>query len=147
MSFDGFYTHAQQAEAGDTSKGRHADLLKMTSDAIKYFQKDLEEAGVDKKVIGMTFSEFGRRIVSNNSMGTDHGAAAPMFIFGSAVKGGMYGTAPVLPQHATVDDNIIPETDFRSIYASVLKNHSGASDEVVRKVLFGDYPLIDCLHN
>lgn len=143
VSFEGFDTHSQQTTESDTSKGRHADLLKITADAIKAFQQDMDKAGLGKKVTGVTVSEFGRRIVSNNSMGTDHGAAAPLFVFGNAVKGGVYGKSPDVPATATADDNVPMQTDFRSVYATVLKQHLGASEEDVKAVLMQSYPYLD----
>jgi uncharacterized protein (DUF1501 family) len=91
------------------------------SNAIKAFMDDLKTMGVDDRVIGMTFSEFGRRIKSNSSFGTDHGAAAPLFVFGKNVKPGMVGNNPVIPGSVSVNDNIPFQYDFRSVYASVLK--------------------------
>lgn len=146
VSFDGFDTHAQQVDEADTSKGRHADILKITADAIKSFQSDLDRAGIGKKVVGMTFSEFGRRIVSNNSLGTDHGAAAPLFIFGTGVKGGIYGEKINLPANASAEDNLELKTDFRSVYASLLKKHLGAGEQEIKNILFNEFPYLDFLH-
>jgi hypothetical protein len=69
----------------------------------------------------MTFSEFGRRIKSNSSTGTDHGAAAPLFLFGSMIEAGVLGDNPAIPANATVNDNIPMQYDFRSIYATILE--------------------------
>src|SRR5690606_33177448 len=79
----GFDTHANQVQDGGPTTGQHANLLELLSDAIHAFHDDLKRLGVDKRVIGMTFSEFGRQIAANNSLGTDHGTAAPLFLFGS----------------------------------------------------------------
>jgi len=95
-------------------------MLKI-SDAIKAFMDDLKGLGIEDRVMGMTFSEFGRRTKSNGSLGTDHGAAAPLFVFGKNVRPGIIGNNPTLPTNATVNDNIPYQYDFRSIYASVLK--------------------------
>lgn len=121
VSFGGFDTHSVQVNAADTSTGTHATLLQRVSDAIKAFQDDLRFLGVEDRVMGMTFSEFGRRIKSNSSTGTDHGAAAPMFIFGSKVEPGMLGVNPTIPASVTVNDNIPMQYDFRSIYATLLE--------------------------
>jgi hypothetical protein len=72
------------------------------------------------RVIGMTFSEFGRRIKSNASVGTDHGAAAPMFLFGNKVQSGILGTNPTISSTVSVNDNIPMQYDFRSVYATLL---------------------------
>ncbi len=121
VSFGGFDTHSVQVNAADTAIGAHATLLGRVSDAIKAFQGDLKFLGVEDRVIGMTYSEFGRRIKSNSSTGTDHGAAAPSFLFGSQIDPGMLGVNPTLPSSATVNDNIPMQYDFRSIYATILE--------------------------
>lgn len=121
VSFGGFDTHSVQVNNTDTTTGAHATLLQRVSDAIKAFQDDLKFLQVENRVIGMTYSEFGRRIKSNSSVGTDHGAAAPMFLFGSQVDAGMLGVNPTLPAVATVNDNIPMQYDFRSIYATLLE--------------------------
>ncbi|HYC39445.1 MAG TPA: DUF1501 domain-containing protein [Chitinophagaceae bacterium] len=121
VSFGGFDTHSVQVNAADHTTGVHATLLQRVSDAIRAFQDDLRFLQVENRVIGMTFSEFGRRIRSNSSTGTDHGAAAPMFIFGSQVDGGILGDNPTIPANATVNDNIPMQYDFRSIYGTILE--------------------------
>lgn len=121
VSFGGFDTHSVQVGATDTTIGNHATLLQKVSDAIKAFQDDLKFQNVEDRVVGMTYSEFGRRIKSNSSTGTDHGAAAPMFLFGSNIDAGMLGVNPTLPASATVNDNIPMQYDFRSIYSTLLE--------------------------
>ncbi|HMC96541.1 MAG TPA: DUF1501 domain-containing protein, partial [Flavobacteriales bacterium] len=122
VSAPGFDTHAQQVDATDHTIGNHANLLKGASDAITAFQDDIELLGLQDRVLGMTFSEFGRRIVSNASQGTDHGSAQPMFLFGTKVIPGMLGTNPVIDPGTTVNTNLAMQYDFRSVYASVLKD-------------------------
>ncbi len=122
VSYGGFDTHSVQVNASDTSIGSHANLLKNVSDAIKAFQDDCKGLGIEDRVVGLTFSEFGRRIKSNSSVGTDHGAAAPMLLFGKNIAGGVLGTNPVIPANPTVNDNIPMQYDFRSIYATLLEN-------------------------
>ena len=92
------------------------------SDAIKAFQDDLKFLQVEDRVIGLTYSEFGRRIKSNSSTGTDHGSAAPLFLFGSKIDSGMLGTNPTIPVNANVNDNVPMQYDFRSVYATILQN-------------------------
>jgi len=72
--------------------------------------------------MGMTFSEFGRRIKSNSSVGTDHGAAAPLFVFGKDVQNQVVGTNPIISAFVSVNDNIPMQYDFRSVYASILQD-------------------------
>jgi uncharacterized protein (DUF1501 family) len=121
VSTGGYDTHSVQANSGDTTTGTHATLLQRLSDAIKAFQDDIKFLGVENRVVGMTYSEFGRRIKSNSSTGTDHGAAAPMFLFGSQIESGMLGVNPTIPVNASVNDNIPMQYDFRSIYATLLE--------------------------
>ncbi len=122
VSYGGFDTHSLQVNPSDTTIGAQATLLKNVSDAVKAFQDDLKFLGVEERVVGMTFSEFGRRIKSNSSGGTDHGAAAPLILFGKNVMPAVLGTNPSLPTTATVNDNIPMQYDFRSVYASLLEN-------------------------
>ena len=122
VSYGGFDTHSIQVNSTDTSTGSHANLLKNVSDAMKAFQDDLKFLQIEDRVIGMTFSEFGRRIKSNSSVGTDHGAGAPMLLFGSKIDGGMLGTNPTIPASPTVNDNVPMQYDFRSIYSTLLEN-------------------------
>jgi uncharacterized protein (DUF1501 family) len=121
VSFGGFDTHSLQTTVADTTVGGHATLLGRVSDAIKAFQDDLAFLGIEDRVVGMTYSEFGRRIKSNSSVGTDHGAASPLFVFGKPVQGGVLGDNPAIPAAATVNDNVPMQYDFRSIYATLLE--------------------------
>lgn len=134
-----FDTHANQAQAGDTTKGGHAELLGQLSDSIKAFMDDLTKLKASRRVVGMTFSEFGRRIKSNGSMGTDHGAAAPMIIFGDYVLQGVLGASPDIPTSAAVNDNMPMQYDFRSVYASLLEQWFCVDNTTLQTVLFKDY--------
>ena len=139
VSETGFDTHAQQTQLGDNTLGQHANLLQGVSDAIAAFQDDVQLLGIADRVMGMTFSEFGRRIVSNGSRGTDHGAAAPMFLFGNKVVPGITGTNPVIDPFSTYTTNLPMQYDFRSVYASVLKDWFCLSDVDVETVLLDTY--------
>ena len=121
VNFGGFDTHSLQTTTTDTTVGTHATLLGRVSDAIKAFQDDCKYLEIEDRVVGMTFSEFGRRVKSNASTGTDHGAAAPMFLFGKPIQGGVLGENPTIQQVATVNDNVPMQYDFRSVYATVLE--------------------------
>src|ERR1041384_8250817 len=122
VNLGGFDTHSSQVDTtSGTDVGTHAPLLGKLSAPIAAFQDDVMLGGNQERVIGMTFSEFGRRILSNASAGTDHGTAAPMFIFGRKVHAGIVGTNPVIPPNATVNDNLAMQYDFRAVYASLLK--------------------------
>jgi hypothetical protein len=96
--------------------------MKRLSDAIAAFQDDCEQLGIADRVAGMTYSEFGRRIKSNDSRGTDHGAAAPLIVFGKNVNPIMIGNNPTIPSTVGVDDNLPMQYDFRQIYASILRD-------------------------
>ena len=139
VSIDGFDTHAQQVEADDHTQGTHAELLQGLSDSIRAFQDDLAQLGLEDRVLGMTFSEFGRRIVDNASLGTDHGSAQPMFLFGTPVIPGMMGTNPTIPANATFQTNLAMQYDFRSVYASVLKDWFCLSDTDIDAILLNSY--------
>lgn len=121
VSMGGFDTHATQVVAADKKTGTHANLLKELSDSIATFQADLLQMGLEDRVLGMTYSEFGRRILSNGSAGTDHGTAAPMFVFGKKVAGRVIGTNPIIPAVATVNSQVAMQYDFKSIYQSILQ--------------------------
>ena len=132
----GFDTHANQVVANATNTGTHANLLRTVADAVAAFQKDLEKRGLADKVVVMTFSEFGRRVSQNGTMGTDHGSAAPLFVVGSGVRGGILGKNPVL---SDLDSNgdIKFEYDFRQIYASILQDHLGVESTAVQNIMGG----------
>jgi len=91
----------------------------------------------------MTFSEFGRRIKSNSSLGTDHGAGAPMFLFGKNVVAGVVGTSPTIPSNVTVNDNIPFQYDFRSVYASVLQKWFCVDDTTLQTILFRNFQTMN----
>ena len=133
VSFGGFDTHSVQVNA-DKVTGTHATLLGRVSAAIKAFQDDLKFLSIEDRVLGMTFSEFGRRVRSNSSVGTDHGAAAPLFLFGSQVDPGMLGVNPTLPASATVNDNLPMQYDFRSVYGTILEKWFCLDKSVVQSL-------------
>ncbi len=151
VHIDGFDTHDSQVDYNDHTVGEHANLLRNLSEAISVFQSDIEALSLDDKVIGMTFSEFGRRTISNLSGGTDHGAAAPMFMFGTSIAGGVLGENPIIPADATEDTNVAMQHDFRSVYATILKEWFCIAENELSQTLFQSYddlPLfnnIDCI--
>lgn len=116
----GFDTHASQRQ-------QHQNLLAALSEALFAFQRDLEARDVAGNVVTMTFSEFGRRVEENKSQGTDHGAAAPLFLLGKTVKGGVFGPAPRLDELDHGD--LAWKVDFRSVYATVLERWMGVPAE------------------
>lgn len=113
-----FDTHANQFN-------RHASLMKQLSTALAHLEKTLTHSGKWSDVLVMTYSEFGRRAAENGTAGTDHGTAAPHFLVGGSVKGGLYGQAPHLDRLS--DQDIGFTTDFRSLYSTVSRNWFGQS--------------------
>lgn len=122
LNMIGFDTHNAQVDPTSTVTGDHADLLKSLSDAIAAFQDDLMLLGLENRVAGMTFSEFGRQIASNASLGTDHGDAAPLFLFGTCLNANIMGTNPTITDTIVNQEGIPLQFDFRDIYASILKD-------------------------
>lgn len=120
VSMSGFDTHNDQVDETNSTLGIHANLLKQLSDAVDAFMTDLEFLNIADRVAGMTISEFGRRILANKSHGTDHGAAAPLFVFSNQVVPGILGVNPTITAAPTTNSNIAMQYDFRAVYASVL---------------------------
>jgi uncharacterized protein (DUF1501 family) len=94
------------------------------------------------RVTVMTFSEFGRRVAENGSGGTDHGAAAPMFLFGSKLKPGVVGAEPSLAPADLLDGDIKYNTDFRSVYATLLQGWLKTSSVPILGRQFDTLPLL-----
>src|SRR2546426_3837130 len=112
-----FDTHVFQGDL-------HQRILTYTSDAVSAFMTDLERIGRANDVALMIFSEFGRRVPENTSLGTDHGAANLMFVAGKNVKGGHYGKVPSLKE-LDEGDNLVYTTDFRRVYATMISGWLG----------------------
>jgi uncharacterized protein (DUF1501 family) len=147
VEMGGFDTHAGQVDNSSTLTGVHSSLLKNLSGAIAAFQKDLQAQKAEDRVIGMTFSEFGRRATSNASKGTDHGIGAPMFVFGTGIKRRVIGTNPhlvddLVPLTATPQNNnqdIAMQVDFRRVYSDILKDWFGANQSKTDTLLFKNF--------
>lgn len=134
---DGFDTHADQYD-------NHLNLLNRISTAVSAFYQDLEAQNMGDKVLGMTFSEFGRTIYENGSAGTDHGTGAPVLMFAKGIGKGIVGTPPDLLNTDIYGDPAYG-TDFRDIYASVLQNWFGMPKDVSDFVIGKDRLPIDGL--
>ncbi|HJO02582.1 MAG TPA: DUF1501 domain-containing protein [Acidobacteriota bacterium] len=130
VSFSGnsFDTHVHQADL-------HARLLMYMSDAVRGFMEDVQRLGRADDVAMVLFSEFGRRVEENASLGTDHGTAGPMFVVGKNLEGGFYGKTPSLTD--LDDGNLEMTTDFRRVYATVIDEWMGYSN--TEAILKGDY--------
>ncbi|MCB0640958.1 MAG: DUF1501 domain-containing protein [Phaeodactylibacter sp.] len=142
VTLGGFDTHANQTEDGAPLEGDHANLLRTLSDAVAAFQEDLKLLDLQERVVGMTFSEFGRRIRSNDSFGTDHGTAAPLMVFGSCVNPGILGTNPEIPDEVDVQLGVPMQYDFRNVYGSILMDWFELEQSVVQQLLFDDFAYI-----
>jgi uncharacterized protein (DUF1501 family) len=129
----GFDTHAGQ-------QGVHDTLLEQFSTGVDAFYRDLEVQGNADRVITVAFSEFGRRVAENGSNGTDHGTAAPMFVFGKRIKPGLHGRQPSLAD--LQDGDLKHNIDFRSVYATLLDKWLGADPS---KILGSDFERVPFL--
>jgi uncharacterized protein (DUF1501 family) len=129
-----FDTHVHQGDL-------HARLLTYVSDAVSGFMRDVERLGRADQVVMMIFSEFGRRVPENTSLGTDHGTANLMFVVGKPVKGGHHGRPPSLTQ-LDAGDNLVHTAEFRRVYASVIEDWLGytRTEELLRG-RFEPFPL------
>jgi uncharacterized protein (DUF1501 family) len=135
IALGGFDTHVQQLN-------RHDALMKQLSDGLGAFWQDLKQQKNNDRVLAMTFSEFGRRVQSNASNGTDHGAAAPMFVMGSSIRQGIVSRHPSMTDLDQGDLKYV--VDFRSVYASVLQNWLNTPS----KPILGDqYALLPLVKN
>lgn len=134
---DGFDTHSNQLTT-------HQTLFQNLADSVLAFQRDMEKAGLADKVVIMTFSEFGRRVKENASLGTDHGAALPMFVIGKNVQGGIIGANANL---SSLDSNgdIKFTYDYRQLYASILMDHFGMTTAEAKEILLKDFTTLPIL--
>ena len=138
VEIDGFDTHATQPEL-------HAALLGSVAENVASFFRDLSAAGMDRRVLGLTFSEFGRRVEQNGSKGTDHGAAAPVMVFGPALDSNATLGAPPDLNAVDAHGNLTAEYDFRSVYATVLSRWLCIDDGLVDQLLGKAYPRLEAL--
>ena len=139
VEIGGFDTHALQLDY-------HQNQLKKIADGVKAFFDDLAfgGSGLEQKVLGMTFSEFGRTIYENASMGTDHGWGTPMMLFGGGIGNGFTGAYQDLSNPDPYTDPPF-SVDFRSVYATLLQNWLGNTPELVNFVMGQHQPVIDGL--
>ncbi|MGB1207000.1 MAG: DUF1501 domain-containing protein [Chitinophagales bacterium] len=139
----GFDTHSDQI-------ARHATLMNRLSGSVKAFYDDLAATNQSQNVLMVTFSEFGRRVLQNGSLGTDHGEGAPMLLFGDGLNGnGLEGTAPDISLEALAGSGNIDYdnggTDFKSIYATLLQDWLCLDPLVVNAVLGNDFSRMENL--
>jgi len=142
VDLTGFDTHVNQVQEGTSHLGSHSDLLSQLGDAVQAFQNDLAAIGIDEKVLTVTFSEFGRKAIQNNNLGTDHGNYAPMFVVGRYAKPGVTGVNPDLTQvnmntGRFFDDQI--QHDYRQVYTTALQDWLGTDDSGLEAVDFAAF--------
>jgi uncharacterized protein (DUF1501 family) len=135
VSQGGYDTHTNQL-------GTQQRLLGDLGDSVKAFVDDLRAQGNMQRVLVMTFSEFGRRLADNASGGTDHGAAAPMFIVGNKVNAGLLGAYPSLAPQDLFEGDIKYNVDFRNVYAAVLENWLKTSSVPILGRQFTPLPVV-----
>lgn len=130
----GYDTHSGQ-------RGSHDNLMADLSNSIAAFHRDVTKQGNADRILIMTFSEFGRTVAENNSQGTDHGSATPMFLVGNGVKAGVHGNHPSY-EHFNPQGHFIPSHDFRSVYAAALEKWLKMPS---RPVLGETFQPLDCI--
>lgn len=135
VSQGGYDTHQNQANT-------HQRNLSQLAESMKAFLADLRKLGLDQQVMVMTFSEFGRRVKENGTAGTDHGAAAPVFLFGQNIKPGLLGGYPSLAKKDLVKGDLKYHTDFRSVYATLLQNWMHLTPQQTGTILKGKFPTL-----
>ncbi|MDW3649580.1 MAG: DUF1501 domain-containing protein [Bacteroidia bacterium] len=136
----GFDTHENQALMNKPSFGGHGTLLYHLSEAVNAFMEDLKGLGLDDRVIGLTFSEFGRQVGENGTFGTDHGTSAPMVVFGKGVDGGVLGDNPDI---VNINRNRLVgfEWDYRQILSSVMMDWFGVNYGTLDVMEFYDHAV------
>lgn len=140
VEISGFDTHGNQIQDIGDPTGKHYELLNELSSAIEIFFNDLDSQGLADDIVGVTYSEFGRKAAENGNMGTDHGQVSPMFVFGKPIQGGVSGTNPDLTE-ATSDNNFQIATvqhDYRETFGTILQNFMGANDTIINSTFFNN---------
>ena len=138
VTIGGFDTHNVQNQASGDINGRHTELLTELSGAVDAFMADINADSIGDDVVGLTFSEFGRKAKQNGNLGTDHGEIAPMFVFGKPVQGGVSGINVDLTE-ATSNNNWQIKTvqhDYRQVFATLMQDFLGAENAVVDNAFF-----------
>ncbi|GAL69755.1 DUF1501 domain-containing protein [Jejuia pallidilutea] len=148
VRISGFDTHNAQVQGPGDILGRHYPLLEELSGAVKAFVDDMDSQNLGDDIVGVTFSEFGRKAAENGNLGTDHGEIAPMFVFGKPVAGGVSGTNPDISE-ATSSNNFQIQTvqyDYRQTFATLLQDFLGAQNAIIDAAFF-NHTLNDSFTN
>jgi len=144
----GFDTHANQGIPDKPSFGGHGALLYHLSSAVKAFQDDLKNLGLEDNVVTVTFSEFGRQVAENGDWGTDHGTSGPMMVIGKGIKPGVTGTNPNL---SNIRHNRLQgfQHDYRQVFATLLQDWLGANDGTLYETEFLEFSQqkLDLINN
>lgn len=146
VNIGGFDTHGNQVQSGATQQGNHANLLASISNATSAFYNDLGSLGLENRVMTTTFSEFGRQVRQNGSLGTDHGDLSPFFVIGGNVEAGIFGDHPVFTDTTSFYYNQTQRRyDYRQIFATLMQDWLGANDYMMNQAqlnMFDKIPLI-----
>ena len=134
----GFDTHFSQIQSANGVIGKHNELLSELNDAVTSFMNDINAQSLEEDIVGLTFSEFGRKAAENGNLGTDHGEIAPMFVFGEPVNGGVSGTNVDLTE-ATSSNNYQITTyqyDYRQTIGTLFQDFLGADNLAIDATFF-----------
>ena len=140
VKLSGFDTHINQNQTQNDILGDHNDLLTKLSEAVDAFMQDITALNLQNDIVGLTYSEFGRKAAENGSLGTDHGEIAPMFVFGEPVKGGVSGTNPDLNE-ANESNGFQIQTvqyDYRDTLGTLLQDYLGADNQALDATFFNN---------
>ena len=136
-----FYTVQSGYDTHSNQLLTHNRLLREFADALKAFLDDLRASQLDDRVAVLAFSEFGRRVQENDSQGTDHGTAGPVFLAGRPIRGGLIGSAPSLSE--LEDGDLKAQADFRQVYATILETWLGVAARDILDSSFATLPIFD----
>jgi uncharacterized protein (DUF1501 family) len=136
VSQGGYDTHGDQRDGAGPATGNHANLLGALDGAMGAFAAEMKAQGNWDRVLMLTVSEFGRKVIENGSQGTDHGAAAPILAVGGGINGGVHGSLPSLSGANRIkNDSLDPTVDFRRVYRTVLENWLGVPAGQIATIL------------
>ena len=140
VKIGGFDTHNDQNQASGDVQGKHYELMSELSGAIEAFMSDLNSDSLADDVLGITFSEFGRKAQENGSLGTDHGEVAPVFAFGKPVKSGVSGVNVDLSEAVSTNNFQIQSVqhDYRQTFATIMQDFLGSNDAMVDATFVGN---------
>lgn len=140
VNLSGFDTHVNQIQSGSTQLGTHANLLSDVSNSIAAFQADINALGIGNRILTVSFSEFGRQVRENSSLGTDHGDLAPFFIIGNNLNAGIMGDHPLFTNSTSYYYNQNQRRfDYRQIFASLLQDWLGADSGLITATELQDF--------